>query len=183
MAVTTRQITPSDTVQLWEIFEEVRGWIDDLSDSGTAARYWTGHPLTSNISDGKNVSVAMSTQDEAAGGVLPAFDGDSFKLAAGKYRIDLQVRFNQSSGGYRSLSLMKNAGVTTFNSTSNPPGTYLRSSQVASSSNDTTAQLSWIGTLAATDSLLVIARQTSGSTTQIVGTMQDSALTIQRIGD
>lgn len=183
MPLTTRQITPGDTVNLWELFEEVRGWITTLADSGTSARFWTGYPTTKSTGDGKNVSVAMANQIESVGGVAPAFDGDSFKLAAGRYRIDLQARFDQASGGYRTLSLLKNAGVTTYNSSTSPPGTYMRSSQVAASSNDTTAQLSWTGTLAGTDALIVMVRQTSGSSTNVVGTMQDSALTITRLGD
>lgn len=179
----TRQITASDTVNLWELFEEVRGWIDTLATSGTSARFWTGYPTAKSVGDGRNVSLALSNLSESAGSVSLAWDGDGFKLAAGRYRIDLQVRFDQASGGYRTVSLMKNAGVTTYNSTSNPPGTYLRSAQYAASTNDTTVQLTWVGTLAATDSLLVIVRQTSGSATNIVGTPQDSAMMVQRIGD
>lgn len=183
MSLITRLFTAGDTVNIWELLNEIKEWIDELASSGTAARYWTGFPSGKSLADGRNVSIAMANQIEKAGDIAPTFDGDAFKLAAGKYRIDLQVRFDQSSGGYRSLSLLKNPGVTTFNSSNNPPGTYLRSAQFASSSNDTTVQLTWVGTLTATDVLLVVARQTSGSSTGVVGTMQDSVLMIQRIGD
>jgi hypothetical protein len=181
--LTTREFTALDTVNIWDLLNEIKGWVDDLGSSGTDARYWTGYPASKNITDGRNVSVGMTTQIEAVGGVLPAFDGDAFRLAAGRYRIDIQVRFDQSSGGYRSVVLMKNPGVTTFNSSNSTPGTYLRSAQYASSSNDTTVQLTWVGTLSATDALMVVSKQTSGATTGIVGTPQDSSLTIQRLGD
>jgi hypothetical protein len=183
MPLTTSEIKPTDTVNLWEIFERIRGWIDTLNNQGTQARYWSGYPVTKTVADGKNVSVAMGVQIETVGGVAPTFDADTFKLAAGRYRIDLQVRFDQASGGYRTVSLMKNPTATTWNSTSNPPGTYLRSAQVASSSNDTTVVISWVGTVSASDALWVVVRQTSGSSTGIVGTAQDSNMTIERMGD
>lgn len=185
MALTTRLFSAADTVNLWELLNEVKGWIDQLNGggAGSAARYWTGHPAQKSLADGRNVSVAMSTQDDSAGSVVPVWNGDAFALPAGRYRIDLQVRFDYASGGYRTVSLMKNAGVTTYNSSTGQPGTYLRSAQYAASSNDTTVQLTWLGTLAASDALLVIARQTSGTTTNVLGTAQDSSLMIERLGD
>lgn len=183
MALTTRLFTALDTVNIWELLNEIKGWVDTLASTGTSARYWVGYNTTKSLADGRNVSVAMSNQVESAGGVLPVWNGDTFSLAAGRYRIDLQVRFNQASGGYRTLSLLKNPGVTTYNSATSPPGTYVRSGQFASSSNDTTAQGTWVGTLAATDALMVVVRQTSGASTDLVGTPQDAALIIERLGD
>lgn len=179
----TRLFTPADGVNIWELLNEVKGWIDTLRDQGTSARYWTGQLVAKSTGDGKNVSVRMSGQIDQAGGLTPAWDADTFKLPAGRYRISVLIRFNANSGGYRTLSLMKNPGVTTYNSSNSQPGTYVRSVQVANSANDTSVMADKILTVADSDVFMIVVRQTSGGTVDLLTNPWDSELSIQRIGD
>lgn len=40
----TREFSANDTVEIWRLLNEVRGWIDDLAEAGVTARYWVGRP-------------------------------------------------------------------------------------------------------------------------------------------
>lgn len=181
----TRAFSGNDTAQIWVLLNEVKAWIDTLNSQGAQAKFYTGQPADDerSFTDGRYTSFKASRMIEQAGDLTPKFDGDAFSLPAGKYRIDVQVAFDANSTGYRTLLLFKNIGTATYGATGFPPGTRLREAKGEAVSGNTSVAMSKVLTVAATDKLILVARQNSGGSLKMLGYRSDSELTIQRIGD
>lgn len=183
MAVTTRLFGAGDTANIWTLLNEIKGWIDSLGSEGTLARYWTGTPSAKTLTNLIYTSLRMNGISSANGGIAPTFDGDSFSLPAGHYRFSVQVSFGVDPTGYRNLYLLRNTGYTTYSSGSAPPGTQLRSVQVAATSNNTSIQATKLVKVAATDKFIIVVRQNSGQNLGLLVGPEDNELMIERIGD
>ena len=185
--VTTRAFGAGDKVSIWDLLNEIRGWVDALSSEGVVARYWRGRlPADRSIANGNYTSWKPNNVIESAG-LTPTWTGDVFRLPAGVYRIEWQMTFDNDADGTRATYLMMNPGAATvFNQGGYFPGATLRASRVSPSSGGAVTTLSPAAVtrrVLATDRFFLGCQHTAGNALNIQSGPQDTELIITRIGD